>query len=43
MLAPAVGRLVAELVTGSEPDHLLAALAPDRSGRERLVREPQMI
>lgn len=43
MLAPAIGRIVAEGVTGSEADEVLGALALDRFERENLLSEPQVV
>jgi sarcosine oxidase subunit beta len=43
MLAPAVGRLLAGLVLGDEPDELLTELAPDRFERGLLHPERQIV
>ena len=43
MLAPEVGRLLAAVVAGDEPDELLAPLAPGRFEEGRLCPEPQVV
>jgi sarcosine oxidase, subunit beta len=43
MLAPEVGRLVAAVVAGDEPDELLAPLAPGRFEEGRLCPERQVV
>ena len=43
MLAPAVGRILAEAVTGAAEDEALAVLDPGRFADDRLVPEPQVV
>jgi glycine/D-amino acid oxidase-like deaminating enzyme len=43
MMAPAVGRLIAEAIAGAEPDPALHALAPQRFAEGRSVPEPQVV
>ena len=43
MLAPAVGRILAEALTGDGGDEALGVLDPGRFEEERLVLEPQMV
>jgi sarcosine oxidase subunit beta len=43
MLAPAVGRVLGDAITGSSEDDALAVLDPERFGEGRLVPEPQVV
>lgn len=43
MLAPAVGRILAEAITGSGEDEALRVLDPGRFAERRLVPEPQVV
>jgi len=43
MIAPAIGRIVAEAVVGGPPDDALAVLDPRRFEENRLVPEPQLV
>jgi sarcosine oxidase, subunit beta len=43
MLAPAVGRVLGDAITGSREDDALAVLDPGRFGEGRLVPEPQVV
>jgi sarcosine oxidase subunit beta len=43
MLAPAVGRILAEAVAGVADDDALHVLGPDRFAEGRLVPEPQVV
>jgi sarcosine oxidase, subunit beta len=43
MLAPAVGRIVADALSGAEQDDALAVLDPGRFAEGRLVPEPQVV
>jgi sarcosine oxidase subunit beta len=43
MLAPAVGRILAEAVTGAAEDEALAVLDAGRFAEDRLVPEPQVV
>jgi sarcosine oxidase subunit beta len=43
MLAPAVGRIVADALAGSGDDEALTVLGPDRFAEGRLVPEPQVV
>lgn len=43
MLAPAVGRVLADAITGFGEDDALAVLDPGRFGEGRLVPEPQVV
>ena len=43
MLAPAVGRVLGDAITGSSEDDALAVLDPGRFGEGRLVPEPQVV
>jgi sarcosine oxidase subunit beta len=43
MVAPAVGRLLAAVVAGEEPDELVAALSPSRFEEGRLCPEAEVV
>jgi glycine/D-amino acid oxidase-like deaminating enzyme len=43
MLAPAVGRIVADALTGAGDDEALGVLDPARFAEGRLVPEPQVV
>jgi sarcosine oxidase subunit beta len=43
MLAPAVGRVLGDAITGSGEDDALAVLDSGRFGEGRLVPEPQVV
>ena len=43
MLAPAVGRVVAEAITGGAHDEALSVIDPARFAEHRLVPEPQLV
>jgi glycine/D-amino acid oxidase-like deaminating enzyme len=43
MLAPAVGRIVAEAIAGEPYDEALGVIDPARFAEHRLVPEPQLV
>jgi glycine/D-amino acid oxidase-like deaminating enzyme len=43
MLAPAVGRIVAEAIAGEARDEALGIIDPGRFAEGRLVPEPQLV